>query len=887
MEIKTICPYCGVGCGLLAKKTDDVWTIEGDKNHPANYGRLCSKGASLAETIDLNGRLLDPMIEGRNVSWPEAINSVATKFNQVIKDFGADSVAFYVSGQLLTEDYYAANKLMKGYIGSANIDTNSRLCMSSTVAAYKRAFGSDTVPCCYEDLERAKLIVLVGSNAAWCHPVLYQRIVQSKKDNPDLSVVVIDPRKTSSCDVADLHLSIKPGTDVMLFNGLLHHLDAQGETNQLFVENYTEGLTCALEQATKSAGNLAAVAEYCGLSVADVESFYRIFARTERVVSVFSQGVNQSSSGTDKVNSIINCHLLTGRIGRPGMGPFSFTGQPNAMGGREVGGLSNALVAHMSLEDNVHRDITQRFWQSPVIADKAGYKAVDLFKAVDEGEVKAIWIMCTNPVVSLPDADFVKSALEKCDFVVLSECMKDTDTAKHANVLLPAIPWAEKDGTVTNSERSISRQRAFLPAAGNAKPDWWIISQVAKAMGFEQGFSYESAHEIFIEHAALSGFENKIENKGSRDFNISQYANLTSESYNNLTPTQWPVTEDTPKGTSRMFTDGRYFTDSGKAQFITVQARHPVNSVSGNFPLILNTGRVRDQWHTMTRTGKSPRLAEHSPEPYAEMHPKDVRTFNLTEGALAQVSSELGSMVVRVCVSEAQQVGSIFIPIHWNKQFSMKGRVDVLVPSVTDPISGQPEFKYTPVAVEAYEPIWHGFLLSRREINFSDVSYWVKARGENFSRYELAGEQSAADWPAWARSFLCASENDVDWVEYLDESVGRYRGVRLVDGRLESCIFIAPTHDLPARNWLASLFAKDALSDEDRISLLTGKPPSTEKDQGKVVCACFGVGENTIVDSIQSHKLTTAAEIGKCLKAGTNCGSCVPELKALLEKNNR
>jgi len=882
MEVKTICPYCGVGCGIIAKKTGNTWSIEGDKDHPSNFGRLCSKGAALAETIDLDGRLLEPHVEGEQVSWTEAIDTVAAKFNKVKEEFGPESVAFYVSGQLLTEDYYVANKLMKGFIGSANIDTNSRLCMSSTVAGHKRAFGTDTVPCCYEDLERAKLIVLVGSNAAWCHPVLYQRIVQSKKENPDLFVVVIDPRKTTSCDVADLFLPINIGTDVMLFNGLLNYLHTQGETNKLYVENYTEGLDEALEQARQSSASVETVARYCGLEIKDVETFYRMFARTERVVSVYSQGVNQSSSGTDKVNSIINCHLLTGRIGRPGMGPLSFTGQTNAMGGREVGGLANTLAAHLELDKPSDVDLVQRFWKSPVIADKAGYKAVDLFEAVHEGKVKAVWIMCTNPVVSVPNADFVKEALKKCEFVVVSESVQKTDTAEFANVLFPALPWAEKDGTVTNSERRISRTLPFLPPAGNAKADWWIISEVAKAMGFEQSFNYQSPSEIFKEFAKLSGFENQ----GSRDFDISKYAELSQAQYNELEPAQWPITNDQPQGTDRMFVDGHFFTPSGKARFISVTPRSPCNPVTAEYPLILNTGRVRDQWHTMTRTGKSPRLAEHSPEPYVEVHPDDMKQYDLLEGSLARVFSSWGSIIARVKQSETQKGGSIFIPMHWNNQYALNGRVDALVNPVTDPVSGQPELKHTPVAIELYEPVWHGFLLSRRDINFSELSYWVKARGNGFSRYELAGMQSANDWPEWARGLLCSSDNDVNWVEYLDRSAGRYRGVRLVDNRLESCIFIAPTHELPTRNWLASLFEKDQLTDDDRVSLLTGKPPATQKDQGKVVCACFGVGENTIIESIQSQSLTTTDEIGKCLKAGTNCGSCVPELKGLLSKLN-
>jgi len=881
-QVRTICPYCGVGCGVIASKQDGAWTVKGDETHPSNYGRLCSKGAALAETIDLSGRLLHPIVHNQQVSWVNAVHQVATNFQRCIDEHGADSVAFYVSGQLLTEDYYVANKLMKGYIGTANIDTNSRLCMSSTVAGYKRAFGSDTVPCCYEDLERAKMIVLIGSNAAWCHPVLFQRIVQSKKDNPDLFVVVIDPRKTNSCDIADMHLAINSGTDVMLFNGLLAYLDEHDEENAMFVENFTEGWEEALRSAKQSTKSIEFVSQYCGLPEEDVSEFYRLFARTERVVSVFSQGVNQSSAGTDKVNAIINCHLITGRIGRPGMGPFSFTGQTNAMGGREVGGLSNTLATHLEINNPSHRDIAQRFWQSPFIAEQDGYKAVELFEAIHQGKIKAVWIMCTNPVVSLPNADYVRSALEKCEFVVVSECVQQTDTTAYADVLLPALPWAEKEGTCTSSERRISRQRAFLPPAGEAKADWQIICDVTQAMGYD-GFAFNSAHEVFDEFARMSAFENQ----DSRDFNIEALAGISQEEYDDLKPMQWPVTNAMPQGNERMFANGRFYTASAKAQLIPVSPNLPKNQTTETYPFVLNTGRARDQWHTMTRTGKSPRLAEHSPEPYAEMHPDDVKSIGSNENALVRVSSLWGEVIVRVQQDVGQKPGNIFVPIHWNKQYALNGCIDVVVNPEVDPLSGQPEFKHTPVKVTPYTPAWHGFILTRRDLVLNDTSYWVRARGKGFCRYELAGEQAPGDWPAWARMLLCASDHDVNWVEYLDVASRQYRGVRLVDNKIESCIFIAPTHQLPARNWLASLFAKDTLSDEERSSLLAGKSLSGQKDHGKIVCACFGVGENTLIDAIMLDKLDSTEFIGDKLKAGTNCGSCIPELKSLIAKHGQ
>ncbi len=876
---KTTCPYCGVGCGVLvAGDGDGGYTVEGDPSHPSNFGKLCSKGSALGETLSEQGRLLYPEVDGQRVSWNRALEQVATGFSEVIKQHGADAVAFYVSGQLLTEDYYVANKLMKGYIGSANIDTNSRLCMSSSVVGHKRAFGSDSVPCCYEDLERAKLIVLTGSNAAWCHPVLFQRINRAKQANPDLMVVVIDPRETPTCDIADLHLPLRPGSDAVLFNGLLNYLQQDGEINYSYLNACTEGFDEALSCAQKTAPSVDKVAQRCGLELATVNAFYRLFSRTERVVTVYSQGVHQSTSGSDRVNAIINCHLATGRIGRPGMGPFSFTGQPNAMGGREVGGLANMLAAHMDIEKPEHRALVQTFWGSPTIASQPGRKAVDLFNAIAEGKIKALWVMATNPAVSMPDAGRVAEAIEQCELVVVSDCVKNTDTTVRANILLPALGWGEKEGTVTNSERRISRQRAFLTAAGEAKADWWIISQVAQRMGFAEGFNYQHPHEIFNEHAALSGYENS----GRRDFDISALSGQDASSYDRFSPIQWPVTEQQPQGSPRMFGDGRFFTPSGRAQFLAIEPQQPANAPNDEFPLILNTGRVRDQWHTMTRTGKAARLSEHSPEPYIAIHPEDAASAHIEEGELANLFSRWGEMVGRVRFDNGQRRGELFAPMHWSEQFSSQGKVCAVVNPAVDALSGQPEFKHTPVQIRRYQSVWHGFILSRRELKLEGVCYWAKATGNGHYRYEIAGEQLAEDLPAWARSYLCASSNDVNWVELLDSGAQTYRGVRMVGNQVESAIFIAPDKALPSRSWLASLFEKESLDDNERRALLTGKPPVGQIDTGRVVCACFNVGENTLREAIKKHDLKNVEQIGKCLNAGTNCGSCVPELKGLL-----
>ncbi len=876
--IETTCPYCGVGCGVLATPDGQGGVVvKGNPDHPANFGRLCSKGSALGETVDLEGRLLYPEIDDQRVSWDRALDHVAQGFAKVVAEHGPDAVAFYVSGQLLTEDYYVANKLIKGYIGTANIDTNSRLCMSSSVVGHKRAFGSDTVPCCYEDLERAKLIVLTGSNTAWCHPVLYQRLVKAKKENPDMMIVVLDPRATSTCDIADLHLPLRSGSDATLFNGLLSYLEQDGEINYLFADNYTEGLNEALKAARESAPNVDAVAQRCGLEMDKVREFYRLFARTERVITVYSQGINQSSSGSDKVNAIINCHLASGRIGRPGMGPFSFTGQPNAMGGREVGGLANMLAAHMDIENPDHRALVQTFWNSPTLAEKPGRKAVDMFNAIAEGKIKAVWIMATNPVVSMPDADNVKAALEACPLVVVSDCMNNSDTVKLAHVRLPATGWGEKDGTVTNSERCISRQRAFHPEAGEAKADWWIISQVAQRMGFE-GFAYRHQYEIFNEHAELSGYENR----GQRDFNISAMGDQDRQSYDHIKPVQWPVTPDRPRGTARMFSDGRFFTPSGKARLLPITPRSPMNAPDDSFPMVLNTGRIRDQWHTMTRTGKAPRLSEHSPEPFVALHPEDAVRYGIKDETLVRVFSRWGEMIARARIEEGQRPGDLFVPMHWNQEYASCGRVDALVNPEIDPHSGQPELKHTPARIAPFNSIWHGFILSRRKLQFKGISYWARATGNGYYRYELAGEQMPGDWPAWARSYLCDEGADINWVELLDIGHQTYRGVRMAGDQVESCLFIAPDYALPSRSWLASLFEKDTLSEDERRALLTGKPPVGQEDVGRVVCACLSVGENTLRKVIAEQGLQSVEAIGQCTGAGTGCGSCVPELKKLL-----
>lgn len=875
-EVRTTCPYCGVGCGLRASvdRTGAV-TIQGDADHPANFGRLCSKGSALGETVGLEDRLLYPLLNGKRVTWERALDHIATRFKETIAEHGPDAVAFYISGQLLTEDYYVANKLMKGFIGTANIDTNSRLCMASAVAGHKRAFGSDTVPGIYSDLELADLVVLVGSNLAWCHPVLFQRLTEAKAARPEMKIVVIDPRRTMTARAADLHLPLKPGSDVALFNGLLAHLADNGQIDGEYVARHTNGLDAALEAAR--ALSLPKISSITGLSATLLRQFYELFARAERVVTGFSQGVNQSSNGTDKVNSILNCHLLTGRIGRPGMGPFSITGQPNAMGGREVGGLANQLACHMELDNPDHRRIVQDFWRSPKIANRPGLKAVDLFQALRDGRVKAVWIAGTNPVDSMPEADLVKAALRTCPLVVVSDVVRHTDTAAHAHVLLPAAAWGEKNGTVSNSERRISRQRPFLPLPGETKPDWWIFAEVARRMGWVDAFAYRHPVDVFREYAALSG----TENNGSRDFDISALSGITQRDYDTLQPFQWPLVKGAQPGQRRFFADGQFFTSDRRARFVATPWRTPASSTNETYPLVVNTGRIRDQWHTMTRSARSARLMSHIAEPFAELHPEDAASRGITAASLVEVESLHGRIVVRALISEDQQKGSVYVPLHWTDQLAAQARVNVVVASHVDPVSGQPELKFTPAQVWPYAASWYGFAVLVQRPAWIAAGYWALARAKGGWRVEMAGERRPENWSDFARQlFDDAATHEV--LAYHDSATDRHRFALFHGNRLRGVLFVAPEPVPVSRSWLAEQLENEFSAPADRLRLLAGRAGAESLDRGAIVCTCFDIGANQIAGAIKAGCATVEA-IGETVRAGTNCGSCRSEIRRMLD----
>jgi assimilatory nitrate reductase catalytic subunit len=845
-SIKTTCAYCGVGCGILATRTGErSATIAGDPDHPANHGKLCSKGTHLGETIGLEGRLLQPMIGSERAEWGDALDLIATRFAATIAEHGPDSVAFYVSGQLLTEDYYVANKLMKGFIGSANIDTNSRLCMASAVAAHTRAFGEDIVPCSYSDLEEADLIILVGSNTAWCHPVVWQRI-EAAREERGAKLVVIDPRKTETAERADLHLAIAPDTDVALFNGLLDEMRMRWRLDGSYMASHVNVPEAYWQDIAQRD-----VAKTCDIGPADLERFYELFADTPRTVTLFSQGVNQSTSGTDKANAIINLHLATGRIGKRGAGPFSITGQPNAMGGREVGGLATMLAVHMGFSA-AEQDRAQRFWQSPTICTGPGLKAVDMFDAMAKGKIKAVWIMATNPAVSMPDVHNVRIALANCPFVVVSDCIAETDTIRYAQVKLPALGWGEKDGTVTNSERVVSRQRSFLEIPGEARPDWWIVAQVAKRMGWGRAFDWQNQSEVFAEFATMTRFEND----GARLLSIPDV-----ECYDDVEPFQW--------GGVSPFASGRYPTPDGKARLVAVKHCPRTDDLAA-FPLRLNTGRYRDQWHTMTRTGLSSRLSQHRREPLVEIHPDTVQRMKLADGGLAQVETPFGKSIFRVSSVTGQRRRELFVPIHWSDQTSAGGRTGLLPGRDRDPLSGQPGFKNTPARILPYVPDWDGFLVTCARPARPDTPYWTRIRTIKGWITEIAGDGDP--------SILTNLLPDGERIEMMDTKRGVIRAAVIADGCLQAALFVSRGADLPSRDWLAAQLGGAGASSTE---LLAGRPSTPLPDRGPIVCVCFDVGLKTIVETIATQTLTSVDAVGKALNAGTNCGSCRPAISRL------
>ena len=797
-EVATTCCYCGVGCGVLVSSAgDEIVSVRGDPAHPANRGELCTKGAALHLSQRPEFRLLYPEIGGKRASWDEALDLAAKRFSACIAEHGPDSVAFYVSGQLLTEDYYVFNKLAKGLIGTNNIDTNSRLCMSSAVAGYKLSLGADAPPCCYEDIDHAELILIAGSNTAFAHPIVFRRIEEARARNPALKLLVVDPRGTVTARAADLHLAIKPGSDVALFNSMLHVMAREGLLDEDYIREHTEGFAIP-----------AWTPEACEVPVDSIVRAARMFGNARAALSLYCQGLNQSIDGTHKNTALINLHLAAGQIGRPGAGPFSLTGQPNAMGGREVGGMANLLSAHRDLASRKDREEIAALWGVRSVPERPGKTAVEMFQALETGEIKAIWIAGTNPAQSMPDVQAVRKALAKAEFVVVQDAFRDAETCGYADLLLPAASWAEREGTVTNSERRISRVRAALKPPGEAKADWRIAVEFARRLGGGKLFPYETAEEIFDEHR---------ETTRGRDLDIT---GLSYRLLEERGPQQWPYVES---GRKRLYEDGHFPTPSGRARFVLTQYVPPAEDACEEFPLRLTTGRLRDQWHTMARTGLVARLFARNPMPEVDLHPEDLRRWGIADGELVRISSRRGQAVLKARACDEVRRGDAFVAMHWGSRFIAGAGANALTIAAFDPISKQPELKHAAARIERLSPAWR----------------------RSFACPATAGTQRAAS-----------------------ALLGRFDYAALsLSGELLCGEFAALAE--PAPSTLAAL--------EDVFGAQSG-----DVAQARAVCACFGVSEETIRKALEAG--ATLAGLQARLKCGTNCGSCLPELRRLMTR---
>jgi len=874
--LQTTCAYCGVGCGVnIPQINSRTIEVSGDDSHSANQGRLCVKGTHLGEVLPLRSRLLSPQIKGSNVGWDTATQTIAQKIKAAVDKHGPDSFAFYLSGQLLTEDYYAANKLAKGFIGTANVDTNSRLCMSSAVAAHVRAFGEDAPPSCYEDLEEADLVVLTGSNLAWAHPVLFQRLQNARAGKSTKKLIVIDPRKSASAKEADLHLPLKPGTDGKLFNALLVHLAENGHCNHSYIKKHVENFEETLLAAKTDVGtNTQIQADLCGLTEASLLEFFKLFSQTHKTTTVWSMGINQAESGVDKGNAIINAHLATGRIGQPGATAFSVTGQPNAMGGREVGGLANQLAVHRGFDEQSIQQV-EEFWQAPNIATQPGLKAVDLFDACLEGKIKVLWIMATNPVASLPDANRIREALENVDTVIVSDVVFENDTLDYADIALPALAWGEKDGTVTNSERTISRQRAFLLPPGKAQADWWAVAAVADKMGYKSEFNWQHSHDIFREHAQLSA----INNNTPLRFNLSAASELSLEDYQNWQPQQWPI--DGKSNSKRLFNDGFFATVSGKANMVAVKPTTPAQPNKNEY--FLNTGRLRDQWHTMARTGFATTLNQHTNQFEVHINPQDAQTKNISNGDLLKVSSAQGNFYALARLETAQNERELFAPMHWNKHFASHGGVANAIEKTVDPISGQPASKHSTVTLEKANSSFNGFLFVKGGGSLPawlQGSIWFKTYTHNGVIIKFYQKQPISQFiNSLAKKSVDFSLTDTEnetaqWIDF-DET---------------GLCFWLNTHTTHC-DWPDSRFLDEAtITQSNNLSLnalISGSFDDSE-DQGKTICTCFSITDMQINNFFIDNPDNNLESLQQALKCGTNCGSCLTEVKELVRdcKNN-
>ena len=920
------CPYCGTGCGVIIESVgEQILNVRGDPDHPANHGRLCTKGSTLHLTatasITHQTRLLHPALRVDRqapmtpTTWDDALTHVADRLAAIIDRHGPQSVGFYGSGQLLTEDYYVFNKLVKGLVGTNNLDTNSRLCMSSAVAGYKATLGADAPPACYDDFQHAQTLFIVGANTAYAHPILFRRIEDARRANPSMKLIVADPRKTETAEMADLFLPIRPGTDVALFHGLLHLLMDAQQIDMAYIEAHTEGFEAL--QARVAAFGPDRVSEICGVPVDDLRQAAQWMGGHTPTLSLYCQGLNQSSRGTDKNAALINLHLATGQIGKPGAGPFSLTGQPNAMGGREVGGMANLLSAHRDLSNPAHREEVARLWGVADVPAVPGKTAVEMFEAAARGEIKALWIACTNPAQSLPDQATVRKALETAELVIVQEAFGTTATCAHADVLLPATTWGEKDGTVTNSERRISRVRAAVKPPGQARHDWQIFRDVGRLLedrlpsrrpagqeGMGSLFPYDTPESVWNEHR---------ESTRGRDLDITglSYAMLDSAG-----PQQWPLPTGQAQGTARLYTDGRFPTTSGRARFADVAFEPVQDPVDAEHPYSLNTGRLRDQWHGMSRTGTLGRLFGHVSEPCVELSPKDMAREGWQPGQLLRVQSRRGQLLVPAQANEGVREGQAFIAMHWGQEY-LSGRTDegqvmagvnALTSSAFCPKSKQPELKHAAVSLKAVSLPWRLLAmtwvsaeeaLSLREQLKPWMSTVAHASCVPFGRepHEQGqvgvllrmGDHRPMAADDLARLTALLQLHGADLMRYDDPQGGQQRLVKLDrEGDVLKVRAFVLAGRIDSEAWLKPLLQEELSAQAYGHALLSpsATPPVAVASKGRQVCTCFNVSEPAIVEALaqcDGSPDQRLASVQGQLKCGTNCGSCIPELKKLVK----
>ena len=886
------CCYCGVGCGVLIEHDgEQILGVKGDPQHPANFGKLCSKGSTLHLTGDLAARALYPELRlGKGLArsrtdWDSALDHAANLFAATIREHGPDSVAFYVSGQLLSEDYYAFNKLARAVVGTNNIDSNSRLCMSSAATGYKRSLGADAPPCNYQDIEQTDCLLIAGSNLAYAHPVLFRRLEEAKAQRPDMRIIVIDPRRTDTCSLADLHLALQPGTDVALFHGLLHILMWEGWIDRDFIDQHTEGFA-ALKNLVRDYSPQM-VSELCGIPVADLQTCARLIGSAPSFLSLWCMGLNQSSSGSAKNSALINLHLATGQIGRVGAGPFSLSGQPNAMGGRETGSLANLLPGHRDADNPQHRAEVAHYWGVEQLPSNPGLSAIELFDAVHAGRIKALWIACSNPAQSLPNQTLIHQALANCPFVVVQEAFANTETCAFADLLLPAASWGEKEGTLSNSERRISHVRRAVPPPAEARPDWAITSDFAQRLearlrpGQASLFAFASPQEVFEEYKYLTE---------QRDLDLCgiSYALLDAQG-----PQQWPLPRGASSGTPRLYGDGQFPTPSGRAQFIADAYRAPQEKRDARFSLSLNTGRLRDQWHGMSRTGTAPRLFAHAEQAMVSLHPDELRRRRLQDGQLVTLKSRRGSLVLPVHSDTSVRSGHAYLPMHWGDRFLKGLGTNVLTSPACDPLSKQPELKHAAVEISAVELPWQLFALVEGEVQMRLAALRPLLEGFAYASLVPCGREQPAlvlhaaaatppDSALLAQIDQLLNLNDGPVLAYDDPRKAVGKRVRIEDGRITALRLAGETL---ARDWLKSLWQEQRADAALRRWVLAplGTPPgdsAVTTRREKTLCNCLNVSNTTICAGI--GRGLDLAGLQQELGCGSQCGSCIPEIKQLL-----